>query len=297
MTDYNTHQKRLNMIVGAFVLMAILAFIWMIFMFGELPLVVTKHRSFEVFVQFPNAPGIQKNTPIQYCGYRIGKVFMVNPPARLVNSDTGKTVNQVKVGLAIDNIYEHNIPSNIDIRVVTRSMGSSYIEILDRQEPPAGFISRDVKKTFQGSIGSSTEFIPEDVQLKLEILVEKIGDFASDLHVILGDTNNQKNIKISLENIVSATAQAQRTFESVKAFSDSGQEAFMSVAEEFNETLKDIRTVLDKINEGDGTVSKLISDPSLYENLLESSRELQIALEQLKLLAAEAREKGIKIAF
>ena len=296
MSDYNSVQKKLNFIVGAFVLIAILSLIWMVFIFGELPLIVTKHKSFEVFAQFPSAPGIQKNTPVQYCGYRIGKVFMVNPPDRLVNLDSGKTMNQVKVGLAIDKIYEHKIPINIDIRVVTRSMGSSYIEIFDRQEAPTGFINRNVE-VFQGSVGSSTEFIPKDVQRKLEILIERITESATDLHVILGDEKNQKNIVIAVENFGLAAAQAQDTLTSIRSFSDNGQEAFVSVAEELDATLKDIRVTLKNINEGGGTVARLISDPSLHENLLEASRELQIVLEQIKLLAAETREKGVKLAF
>jgi ABC-type transporter Mla subunit MlaD len=295
MSDYNSVQKKLNFIVGSFVLMAILAFVWMIIVFGELPLIVTKHKSFEVFAQFPSAPGIQQNTPVQYCGYRIGKVFKVNPPTRLVHLDSGKTMNQVKVGLAIDEVYENQIPTNVDVRVVTRSMGSSYIEIFDRQEPPAGFISRKVE-TFQGSVGSSTEFIPKDVQKKLEILIEKITESATDLHVILGDEKNQKNIVIAVENFGLAAAQAQDTLASIRSFSDNGQEAFVSAAEELDGTLKDIRVTLKNINKGDGTVSRLILDPSLHENLLEASRELQIVLEQIKLLAAETREKGVKIA-
>jgi len=295
MSDYNSIQKRLNMIVGGFVLIAILAFVWMIFIFGELPLVVAKHKSFEVFVQFPAAPGIQKNTPVQYCGYRIGKVFSVKPPERLVNLDSGKVMNQVKVGLAIENIYEHKIPINVDIRVVTRSMGSSYIEIFDRPEAAEGFISRDVQ-IFQGDIGSSTEFIPKEVQKKLAVLIDKLTASAADLHTILGNENNQKNIELGDENFASAVAQAREAFESIQTFSDSGQEAFTTVAEELALTIKEIHDIINTINDGDGTISKLISDPSLHENLLEATMELKVALEQIKLMAAEVRENGFKLA-
>ena len=51
------------------------------------------------------------------------------------------------------------------------------------------------------------------------------------------------------------------------------------------------------INEGEGSAAKVINDGRLYENLLDSSKELQMALEQLKILAADAREKGIKLKF
>jgi phospholipid/cholesterol/gamma-HCH transport system substrate-binding protein len=297
MTDYNTLQKKRNMIVGSIVLIAILALICMIGAFGELPLIVTKHRSFDVFVQFPNAPGIQKNTPIRYCGYQIGKVFRVEPPKRLIHLDTGKAMNQVKVGLAIDNKFEHTIPSNVEIRVMKRSMGSSYVEFVNPAAEPTGFITREIKKTFQGGIGSSTEFIPKDVQEKLRVLVDNISTVAIDLHEIVGDRQNQKNIKSSLENFAIAASQAEETFKSIQTFSKTGQNAFSSVSEGLNDTLKQVRVTLNAINEGEGTVGKLVNDPGLYENLLESSKELQIAIEQLKLFLTESREKGLKIDF
>jgi hypothetical protein len=59
--------------------------------------------------------------------------------------------------------------------------------------------------------------------------------------------------------------------------------------------LQDFRDVLAKAQKGDDTAAKLLNDGRLYENLLDSSQELKMALEQLKKLAAEAREKGIKI--
>lgn len=297
MTDYNTLQKKRNMIVGGFVVIAILALVWMIFVFGELPLIVTKHRSFDVFVQFPNAPGIQKNTPVRYCGYQIGKVFRVEPPTRLLHMDTKEAINQVKVGLAIDNKFEHTIPDNVEIYVMKRSMGSSYVELINAATEPTGFITREIKDTFQGGIGSSTEFIPKDVQEKLKILVDRFSTLAIDLHEIVGDQQNQKNIKLSLDNFATAADQAEETFRSIQAFSTTGQNAFSSVSEGLNDTLKQVRITLSAINEGQGTVGKLVNDPGLYENLLESSKELQLAIEQVKLLLTESREHGIKLDF
>lgn len=297
MTDYNTLQKRRNMIVGGIVIIAILALMWMIFVFGELPLIVTKHRSFDVFVQFPNAPGIQKNTPVRYCGYQIGKVFSVEPPDRLVHLVTRKTMNQVKVGLAIENKFEYTIPINVDIYVMKRSMGSSYIELIDPAEELEGFITREIEKTFQGGTGSSTEFIPKEVQEKLKVLVERISTLAIDLHEIVGDGQNQKNIKLSLENFAAAADQVEETFKSIQTFSDTSQDTLSSVSAGLNDTLKQVRVTLSAINEGDGTAGKLVNDPGLYENLLEASKELQVTVEQMKLLIIESREKGIKIGF
>jgi hypothetical protein len=31
-------------------------------------------RSFEIYVQFPPAPGVEKDTPVRFFGYQIGRV-------------------------------------------------------------------------------------------------------------------------------------------------------------------------------------------------------------------------------
>ena len=314
MTDYNSLQKKRNMVVGSFVVIGIIVFIWLIFIFGELPLFITKHKSFYIFAQFPNAPGIQKNTPIRYCGYQIGKVFKVDPPDRLVHLETGETINQVKIGLALETKYEHKIPDNSLVRVMKRSMGSSYIEIIDVPDKPTGFLNSGTT-TLQGDIGSTHEFIPKEFQQKVDSIADQICTLATDLNKIVGDEENRRNVKLALANFVKATEQADETFKSIQAFSDrgqsamddtfqlmqdfsdKGQNAMDDVSEQLSETLKELRVTLTAINEGGGTAGKLINDPTLYDNLLNASQELQLAVAQLKHLAADAREKGIKIAF
>ena len=59
--DYERFQRRRNIIVGAFILIATIALFWMVFKMGDMPLFVSQMKSYEVRVQFPSAPGIQKN--------------------------------------------------------------------------------------------------------------------------------------------------------------------------------------------------------------------------------------------
>ncbi|GAI27785.1 unnamed protein product, partial [marine sediment metagenome] len=61
MSDYETTQRERNIAVGIFVVIAICAIVWLIFMFNDFPTVVSKLRSFQVFVQFPTAPGVLKD--------------------------------------------------------------------------------------------------------------------------------------------------------------------------------------------------------------------------------------------
>jgi len=299
-SDYNTLQRKRNIIVGGFVIIAIAAMLWLVAIFGELPVAATKLRSYNVVVQFPSASGIQGKTPVYYCGYQIGKVISVQAPQLITGSD-GKRSHQIIVGLAIDKKYK-TIPMNVEFKVMKRSMGSSFVELVDPDVPLGAdvgekdlFLHGEIQERFQGTVGSTNEFIPKNVQKKLEVLVVKISSLAASINKIVGDEENQENIKTTLANFTAVTEEAAVALKSVTEFTDAGTEVITETSESLNKTLKEVNTLIRTVNEGDGTVTRLLNDGRLYENLLESSEELKLALEQFKMFAAEAQEKGLKI--
>ena len=299
MTDYNTLQRKRNIIVGGFVLIAVAAMLWMVAIFGELPVAATSLRSFEVVVKFPSSTGIQGKTAVYYCGYQIGKVIAVEAPQLLVGPE-GRKIHQVRVGLAIEKRFK-TIPMNVNFKVMKRSMGSSFVELIDPDVPldpevvDDAFLREGIATEFQGSVGSTNEFIPDKIQKKIETLVVKISSLAASVDQIVGDSENQENFKASLANLTTVSDEAAKALKSFKQFTDSGTDVMTETSESLNETLKEVNTFIKSINEGDGTVSKLLNDGRLYENILESSEELKQALEQLKKFAAEAQKKGLKI--
>jgi ABC-type transporter Mla subunit MlaD len=303
MSDYTTSQRRLNMIVGSFVIVGFAAFLWMIFIFGELPIAVTELRSFRVVVSFPEAPGIQQNTPIYYCGYQVGRVVNVMAPEPVKNRKEGDPHHEVKVTLAIQNTYK-TIPSNVDIVVVKRSMGSSYIDLQVEDNRPLEPIDPANSATAylydgipvrKGITGMNSEFFPKETRLKMEGLMDSITQLAKNANDVVGDPETKVSLKTAVANVRDATQQAKETMVSIRKFSDKGTVAVEDIAGNVSVSLRELQQVLVRIREGNGTAAQLLNDGRLYENLLDSSQELQSALEQLKFLAADAREKGIKL--
>jgi ABC-type transporter Mla subunit MlaD len=294
MTDYNTAQHKRNMMVGGFVIIAFCAFIWMVFIFGELPVAMSRFGTFRVDVKFPNASGVQENTPVKYCGFQVGRVVNMIPPVLRRDREPGQSYHYVKVELAIETGY--HIPNNVEVKLLKRGLGSSYIEFqvpLELTGPVKGFLQPNAE--LEGSTGISSDFFPPEMLEKLKSLVDTVEDFAKNANEIIGDSDNKTNLKQTLANVTLMTAQVTETLKSFKEFSDSGTVALHDIAEKVNDTLIEFQKVLTKANQGDGTAAKLLNDGRLYENLLDSSQELQMALEQLKILAAETREDGIEI--
>ena len=105
MSNYEIVQRRRNYIVGAFVILAILCLVWLVYKFGDLPIQVSKIRSFKIMVQFPTARGIQTDTPVRFCGYQIGRVTKIIAPTPLPNLKTRQVYHQTTVVMHIEKKY------------------------------------------------------------------------------------------------------------------------------------------------------------------------------------------------
>ena len=352
MSDYETGQRHRNFVVGLFVFLGVTALVWLIFKFGDLPGIVTRMNAFQINIQFPTATGIQKDTPVRFCGYQIGRVTSVMAPAIREeirdNGQPGREYFQTVVVASIDKRYI-TIPSGIEVKLMTRGLGSSYIEL--KQSPDKPIVPLDPNRPetkylvdgmwLQGSTGMTSEFFPEESQQKLNDLVEGINNFIGNANDVFGDKNSKDNMKKTLANLAEASRQAKATMEEfeklaaagttvlehadgkveevvstlvetsgeIKEFASTGTStlnsvnakadalilALMDTSEQLSRTLGQMRSVLEKINSGDGTAGRLLNDGTFYENLLDNTMQLKALLEEMKTFIAEWRDKKIDV--
>jgi len=323
-SDYETTQRRRNIIVGIFVVVAFGALGVMIYKFGELPGAVTKVGSFQVQVQFPTAPGIQKDTPVRFCGYQIGRVSTVKPPKVAKDINTGKWYHQTLVVMSIDNRYK-DIPADVKTKLMTRGLGSSYIElklqVFDVNAPTGGFLTEN--SLLQGSTGITSEFFPEESQKKLQELVDGLSELTDNANEILGDPENKANIKQIIENVTLASAEANNvlaqaentlaeaaeTAKHLRTLATTGTQtlknanlridelitATVDTAEQIAKAASQLRITLDRINNGKGSAALLLNDAKFYENMIENTNQIEMLLQELNAIAEQARKKGIPI--
>ena len=324
MSDYESIQRRRNIIVGIFMIVAISALVWLIFKFGDLPSAVSKFNSFEVYVQFPSAPGVQKDTPVQFCGYQIGRVTKVMAPEKCRDLVTGLEYHQTKVALSIDKKYV-NIPSNVEIKLMMRGLGSSYVEFtvdptklpappIDPNRPETVFLADGMLK--QGSTGMTSEFFPAESQKKFEDIADSLKYLIDDARDFIGDPNSKENLKGTLANLHIASHEAvetmqqakqtvqefrqmaatgTRTLQSADAKAEKLVASLINTSDQLGEVTSQLRVILEKANSGDGTVAKLLNDGQLYENMLEGIEQMQLLLEELKSFMAKSQDKGLPI--
>ena len=348
MSDYETSQRRHNVVVGLFVILGMCAFVWLILKFGDLPGIVTKLDSFDVFVQFPTAPGVQKDTPVRFCGYQIGRVTNIMAPEIRKDMVSGLEYYQTVVILSIDKRYV-TIPSCVEVKMMTRGLGSSYIELkqypgipvvpLDPNRPETKYLVDKI--WIQGSTGMTSEFFPEESQKKLDGLIDGLENLIANANDIIGDKDSKENIMKTLANFAEASKQATDTLEEferlaaagtttlenadskvedvVTAVVDTSEEiqkfaaagtstlksvdakteqlvaAMVDTSEQLSGAMGELRLILEKVNNGQGSAAKLINDGNFYENLLENTEQLKSLLEEMRSFIAEWKDKKIKL--
>lgn len=296
MSDYETTQKRRNVVVGLFVIAGLCALVWLIFKFGDLPGIVTKMNAFEVFVQFPTATGVQKDTPVRFCGYQIGRVTNIMAPEIRRDMVTGLEYYQTVVVLSIDKKYP-TIPSCVEVKLMTRGLGSSYIEL--KQRPELAVVPLDPNRPetkylvdkiwLQGSTGMTSEFFPEESQQKLSDLIEGINDFVGHANEIIGDQESRDNIKRTLANVAEASEQAKKTMKEFERLAAAGtiiiehadakvEEVVSTLTDTGEEVRKFAATGTSTLEHVDAKAERLVTA------LVDTSEQLSAATTELRLI-------------
>ncbi len=318
MSDYETTQAKRNVTVGIFVIVALVAVVWLIYKFGDLPIRVSEYNSFQLYVQFPMAQGMEKNTSVRFCGYPVGRVTNVRPPKLLQDRRTSQLYHQTLVTISIDKKY-NNIPSNVEIKLMTRGLGSSYIELvqdlanlpapaIDPNRPETTFLT-DNLPPLQGSTGTTSEFFPAESQKKLDELADNLNSLIKNANDIFGDQANKENFKLTLANLAEVAEQAKKTLAQIEELTASGKNtlkntdvtvkkglaSFMDVSEQLSKAAAEMRLLLEKVNSGQGSAGRFVNDGKLYENMLENTEQLQILLKEFTEVLTKLKEKGLQL--
>ncbi|HOF17777.1 MAG TPA: hypothetical protein PK082_02615, partial [Phycisphaerae bacterium] len=151
----------------------------------------------------------------------------------------------------------------------------------------------------------------------------KIDRTLDAIHAVLGDAENQANLKASLANLSKAAASAHEAMGALKTFADDARQVTTraaSAADDISETALAARQRIDelakklidntekislllttfhqaaaKLESGDGSAGKLLNDPKLYNNLVEASQQMTGLMKDFRALVDEWKKSGVQI--
>lgn len=152
---------------------------------------------------------------------------------------------------------------------------------------------------------AATQPAKSDVPAGLKGTVIRMNRTLDALYAITGDSKNQTNIKTALENLAKAAAKADEAMGALKELAKKAEKTLggadeltrklITSAEDISALLASIRTMVDKINRGEGTAGKLMNDPKLYNSLTQASQQMIALIKDFRQLTKQWEEKGIEI--
>lgn len=265
------------------------------------------------YVVYDNIDGINKSTPIYYKGLKVGQVEEL----AFLATDSA---NRIIASLAIDKNVVLSTTTQACI-VSPDILGGKAISLIvpDILTPIAK--GDTIDGTQEIGIGESISGMIEPVKNKTENVLVSLNKVLGELQIVLGNGGSQQlasgledlsvtmknlsqvsenlntivkkesdHIAKSLANVESLTTNLKNnnkeissSIQHIHAISDSVSKApIKSMIEELNQTAKSLNNLTQKLNTGNGSAAKLISDSMLYNNLNQSAFELQALLKDLR---------------
>jgi phospholipid/cholesterol/gamma-HCH transport system substrate-binding protein len=312
---------RRNIMVGATVLGALIILGWMILKFGEKPAKLFAPPSMSVRFIADRADGLAEGSMIEYRGVAVGRVLVVQ-----------RTVDNLHVAIDGVVDVMPPLPANVvgEIRSSGLLGAGSAVRLALTNSKPEGklaagstltarFVGLEVfPPEFSDLAGelrqSARQFRETNLIPHIDEQVQKVGRILDSIEKVSGDPKVQDDMRLAIANIRSASAMANRIGAGIERattqFSDTLAEVKTTAAKaggsietvsrqlqdrftQIARALSNMESITGKLDQGRGTVGQLINDPKLYESLVETSRELNATILDLKRLVEQWEQEGI----
>lgn len=251
------------------------------------------------YVEYDSVEGLGKSAAVTLNGLVIGKVQSI----RFADSSGKLLVElQVKTDLPISKssiamIYDPGIIGGKQIMIVP------------------DFNNKEIAKSgskLQGSVKSGlTDVIGEKLaplQEKLDSVLKNADQLISGINKVL-DEKGQADLKKSFEELSATLAEFHKASENVNGLLNTNKANIGSIVTDLSKvsgnfskisdslvkadlgkTIKNLQVTLDKVNtmmsdmnSGKGTAGKILKDEALYNNLNQTSKELELLLQDVRL--------------
>lgn len=251
------------------------------------------------YVVYDHVGGLQPGTQVSINGYSVGKVNEIR-----FKDTTGKLL----VTFSVDNSFQFskNSPAELFDTGIIGGKGIQIHPVFDGA-PPA----RDGDTLQSSTRPGLTELVQQKLtplQLKVEGAVSNADSLLINFNQVLDETTKE-NLRESIRGLKDLIASFQQTSNSLNLLLEDNRSRIDSTFEHIGQasanfaklsdtlagaglgeavakldsTLGHLNTVLAGMEKGEGTMGRLLQDQSLYDNLTEASRQLELLLQDFRL--------------
>ena len=322
-------ERNRNMIVGLTTLAGIVGLVVLLLIFGWLPGFMK--GGYPIRIELPRAAGLHEGSRVTYSGIDIGVVAEVGlqPPP-----DTGVVVTaiiredvNIPEGVTVS-VQERLLGGGATIAIASPEildgepdfLGRSGEAVIEGQVPSlAGTVSEamenleQVTRSFEqvsaewAQVGENLNQLmalrsPEAVDAgeapaNLATVVQRLDERLAEMETVLAGVNayvGDEELRADVKQTASSLRNVSRK---VSGAVDTLQEGYVALADQLSETAESVQGLAVEAREGEGTLGRLINDPSLYQNLNDASQRLQKALDEARLLVQKWKAEGLPVQF
>lgn len=251
----------------------------------------------------------------------------IDPDARIPDN-VEAVIRQALVGGGATVSLELTDPNPTGRRLMPGAELPGRVGRWDLLPPEFAALADDLRKTSQEFRESGLLRNLDEAVRNISVQATRAGEILESVHKVIGDQDFQKNIEQSLTNINEATVTAKNIAANLEKFSatlDRTGESLDRLTGEATQTVREARatirntqgnidqitrqvgdrltqvanlldsmnSVARKLDQGRGTAGLLVNDPKLYEAMVDSARQLNATLSDLKRLVEQWEEEGI----
>ncbi len=313
---------------------AIITLGWMMLKFGSAPAkIFTKGGQLSVHFMSDRADGLAEGSQIYYRGVPVGRVSHLrrdeNQEDVVIDTlidDTPPLPGNVEGIIRTQSLISGTAALSLELLGGAKAAPQGKLE--KDQTIRAKYVGSDLIPQSFGDLAVELEKTTHDIQearlvTHLDETVREAGETMKSLHEFVGDPKLRDNIQSAIANFRQVMETANRAAENIEKFSGNIQK----VSDQATGTLADARTMIaktqdnvdqvtrqmndrmlqisklldtfqsiaNKVDNGKGTAALLMNDPKLYQSLVDSSKELNLTISDLKRLVEQWEQEGVSL--
>ena len=323
-----TYQR--NILVGATVLGAGLVFGWMALKFSSRTADLFSQPQFAVHFVTSHANGLSQGSAVQYLGVEVGRVTLLtrNPDGMGVTIDalvdrepplpsnlraeitqTSALGGASIISLDVDGDRAHGA------LVPNETITAEYVGLnlfppsLTQTAAQFAAMTEEIRKTAK-QLRESGAIEDLDKTIKtIATQADKIGQVFDSVQSVLGDPKTRNDLRTAISNIRATTDKLNSLADSLQNTTGAASTAFKDAQVRIDDLskqvgdrltqiadlLSSVQSIAQKIDKGQGTAGQLVNDPRLYQALVDSARELNATVTDLKRLIEQWEQEGMNL--